>query len=109
MLTNDELKLLSDIDIAFTNKVPKWIEAFRKKTLTRTRLPFVLVYNAVGVSKTKNKSAAIAISTSNLQRYGILLVGTNSLSERGDLREIALLKTLGHKAAQQYLTMFESL
>lgn len=109
MLSADEKKFLQDVEDS--KKMPKWVESFRQKVLNDSRLPFLLIYNAVGIGlgSSKNKSASIAIATSNLQRSGSLLIGTNSLSARGDLRERAVLKSLGKRVAKEYLSAFESL
>jgi len=108
MLSKQESRFVDDLEA--TQKLPKWVDVFRQKVLDESRLPFILIYNAVGVARNdKTKSAAIAISTSNLQRAQYLLEGTNSLSALGELRERALLKDLGKKNATAYVKAFSEI
>lgn len=101
-------KFLDDVD--YINSLPKWISTFIKKMEKDYRLPFLLIYNAVGVSKNGyNKSSAIAIATKNLQGKGDLLVSSNTLSAHGEIKELATLKRLGEKRAKSYLTRFNLL
>ena len=107
-------KKASDIDKFVENyesiqTLPNWIVPFRKSVSQKSRLPFLIMYYADGIMKTlPNKSSAIAISTSQLQKSGDLLEGTNSLSLHGELKELGVLKRLGEKRAKGYLKRFEA-
>lgn len=102
-------------DVESFAKAPKWIGAFRDTYYKRNRLPFLLVYQASAIASKKDsrvyrdKSAAIAIATNTLQRSGCILEGTNTLSERGRLREIAVMSRLGKAKTKEYIKAFESL
>jgi len=105
-------KLLADLD--FMESLPKWVPKFRETFYKEDRLPFLLLYYAVGISKnpalkTSNKSAAIAIATANLQDQGYLLEGTNALSLSGELREISTMSRLGKRRTEEYIQRFEDL
>jgi len=104
MLNKKEAKFIDDV--LETQKLPKWIEPFRKKTINASRLPFILVFNAVGIGKHKGKGASIAIATANLQRADYLVSGTNTLTALGELRERALLKSIGKDTAESYVKQF---
>jgi len=89
--------------------LPRWIVPFRKKVSQKSRLPFLIMYYSEGIMKTlPEKSSAIAISTSQLQKSGDLLEGTNTLSLHGELKELGILKRLGEKRAKSYLKRFEA-
>ena len=94
---------------------PKWIEKFRESYQKEASLPFLIVYQASAIASNpnsplfKDKSGAIAIATSNLQKAGCLLKGTNSLSERGEVREIAVMSRLGKAKTLEYIKSFEQL
>ena len=108
MLSKHDARFVEDLKDV--QKLPKWVDVFRQKVLDESRLPFILLYNAVGVAKNnKSKSSAIAISTSNLQKAQYLLEGSNSLSALGELRERALLKSLGKKNASAYVKLFSEI
>lgn len=94
---------------------PKWVEKFRERYSKEASLPFLIVYQASAIASNpnsplyKNKSGAIAIATSNLQKSGCLLKDTNSLSERGEVREIAVMSRLGKSKTLEYIKSFEML
>ena len=102
-------------DIESVADQPKWIARFRDKYYESARLPFLIVYIASAIATTKdsslygNKSAAIAVATKQLQSSGCLLQGTNQLSERGDIREVAVMTRLGKRQTQAYIRDFESI
>ncbi|MGA1706831.1 MAG: hypothetical protein ACO39X_07295 [Candidatus Nanopelagicaceae bacterium] len=104
--------LLSDVEVA--ENAPKWIAAFRDRYYAKRTLPFLVVYQAAAIASSKgssvqgNLSAAIAIATKQLQDSGCLLIGTNSLSVRGDIREIAVMTRLGQRKVKEYIRKFES-
>lgn len=102
-------------DIDSVEKQPKWISAFRARYYKEATLPFLIVYQASAIASNpktpvyKNKSGAIAIATDNLQKAGCLIEGTNTLSQRGDLREVAVMARLGKPKTQEYIQKFERL
>jgi len=106
-------KFLSDIESA--GKQPKWVGSFREKYYKTARLPFLVIYQATAIASSKksslykNKSAAIAIAIDQLQKSGKLIEGTHDLTERGDLREVAVMARLGKRTAQSYIDRFENI
>lgn len=102
-------------ELDYIEKLPKWIAPFRESYYESARLPFIVVYQAFAIANKrsskvyKNKSAAIAIVTSQLQQSGCLLAGTNTLTVRGDIRELATMKRLGKSKVKKYIRDFESL
>ncbi len=97
-------------DIEYIQSLPKWISRFNRKMGMEYRLPFLLIYNAVGIAKNDySKSSAIAIATKNLQEKGDLIPTTNVLTAHGEIKELAALKSLGEKRANSYLTRFNRL
>lgn len=105
--------LLDDLE-SVANQ-PGWIEKFRIKYYNDASLPFLIVYQASAIANNpktplyKDKSGAIAIATTNLQNAGCLLKKTNALSERGDVREIAVMARLGKAKTLEYIQKFEAL
>ena len=99
---------------AVTN-APRWIKAFRDTHYASTNLPFLVMYQAVAIagnaegSLYKNKGAAIAIATKQLQGKGYMLTGSQQLSVNGDFREIAVLRELGERRAKQVVASFDAL
>lgn len=99
---------------AATN-APAWIQRFRDSHYASTNLPFLVMYQAVAIagnpesSLYKNKGAAIAIATKQLQGKGYMLSGTQRLSVNGDFREIAVLRELGERRSKSYVTDFDAL
>ena len=100
-------KLLKDID-SFEN-APKWVDKFRLKKKEEGALPFLIIYQAVGIMDKRDisKGGAIAIATRNLQRSGYLIEDSNRVSALGDIREIALLSRLGKRSADDYVRDFD--
>ena len=97
-------------DIEYIHHLPKWISTLNRKMEKDYRLPFLLIYNAVGIaSNDYSKSPAIAIATKNLQNKGDLLPSTNALTAHGEIKQLATLKRLGEKRAKSYLTRFNRL
>ena len=97
-------------DVEYISNLPKWISAFNRKMERDYRLPFFLIYNAVGISNNgHSKSSSIAIATKNLQRKGDLLPSTNVLTAHGEIKQLATLKRLGEKRAKSYLAKFNRL
>ena len=100
-------------DAASAEKQPKWVRPFRVRYYKDASLPFILIYQASGIASNpnsklyRNKSAAIAIATDNLQKAGCLLPESNALSARGELREVATMSRLGKKKTQEYIKLFE--
>ena len=100
-------------DIESVADQPKWISTFRDKYYLTARLPFLIVYIASAIATTEdsplfgNKSAAIAIATKQLQSAGCLIQGSNKLSERGDIREVAVMSRLGKRKTEAYIRDFE--
>ena len=111
MFKFNENDFKADLDQAIN--APKWILPFREKLLVG--LPFLIAYQAVGVTRKKNssiynsKQAGIAIATKQLQSKGYLLENSNRLSALGDIREIAVLRRLGKAKAEEYYRKFENL
>lgn len=104
---------IDDIDAA--KNAPNWIRHFRDAHYARGRLPFLVMYQAVAIAGRegsplfKNKGAAIAIATKQLQDKKHLLEGSQHLSVSGDFREIAVLKSLGESRAKGYVDAFEAM
>lgn len=102
-------------DVELTKNAPKWIKHFRDQYYKKVTLPFLIVYQATPIVTEKgtilyrNKGAGIAIATKYLQKKGLLLEGTNTLSASGDFREIATMRKLGEKRTKDYITKFESM
>jgi len=102
-------------DVELSTNAPKWIKEFREKYYQEMTLPFLIVYQATpiftkrGTILYKNKGAAIAIATKYLQKNGLLLKDTNTLSASGDLREIATMRKLGKEKTKEYIKKFESM
>lgn len=103
--------LLDDLE-SVANQ-PGWIEKFRTRYYKDTTLPFLIAYQASAIASNpktpiyKDKSSAIAIATNNLQKAGCLIEGTNTLSQRGDVREIAVMARLGKAKTLEYIEKFE--
>ncbi len=102
-------------DLEEVARQPKWIKAFRRRYYADAALPFLIVYQASAIAGKpgtplyKNKSGAIAVATSNLQKAGCLMEGSNTLSERGDIREIAIMSRIGKPKTLGYIKRFENL
>jgi len=102
-------------DVAEIRKLPKWIASFREKYYSTSRLPFLLVYRAVGIagregsSLYENKSGSIAVATKALQKENLLGEGTNTLTYTGEIKELATMKRLGKAKTESYIEFFESL
>lgn len=102
-------------DIESVADQPKWVSEFRDKYYKSARLPFLIVYMASAIGNSEdsslygNKSAAIAVATKQLQASGCLIQGTNQLSERGDIREVAVMSRLGEKTTKTYIRGFENI
>ena len=97
-------------DVLETSNLPKWIPTFRSRLEQTSRLPFLIIFQAVGICRSlPDKQAAIAITTKQLQEKGYLLKGSNTLSLSGEIRELSVLKSIGKKAAKGYLTEFSNL
>jgi hypothetical protein len=102
-------------DILASSDAPKWIEPFRKRFYERGILPFLIVYQASAIARKKesklyrDKGAAIAIATDNLQKAGYLFPETNTLTALGEMHEIAVMRKLGKKKTEQRIRSFEEL
>ena len=99
-------------DIESVADQPKWISTFRDKYYLTARLPFLIVYIASAIATTEDSSlfgnkSAIAIATKQLQSAGCLIQGSNKLSERGDIREVAVMSRLGKRKTEAYIRDFE--
>jgi len=96
-------------DLYKAEDAPKWISKYRRTYYKDRSLPFLIVYQSVGIMRAgHSKSAAIAIATAQLQKSGLLLEGSNTLSLTGDIREIAEMTELGMKTTKQYVQSFDA-
>ncbi len=102
-------------DVKASKDLPKWISPFRRKYYKEGRLPFLIVYQACGIARNsngsvfENKGASIAIATKNLQKKKYIGEGTNTLTVTGEYRELALMKRLGKRVAEDYIRYFDLL
>jgi hypothetical protein len=109
MLSEQEIsQFKAELGLMLDDK-PRWVAPFRKSFYKDASLPFLVVYQAVGVMKSGlDKSGAIAVATASLQDKGLLEEGTNTLSFRGNVREFAKMGELGKSIVEEYIQRFEA-